>query len=126
MTSAQLIDMLWDKVFSWVGLPVQIIGDRDTRLTADRMRALKLASLLKVLVYVLPSLHLIAPVLMEVMSALTKHYFYASYLLPEAAGTKGSWDRESPSLLYDHNNTAKLLLQDIHHTFCYLVETLST
>ena len=40
MTCAQLITLLWDKVFSWAGLPARIIGDRDTRLTAKQMRAL--------------------------------------------------------------------------------------
>jgi hypothetical protein len=42
MSTKDLIDLLWERVFSWVGLPMGIIGDRyrDTRLTADQMRAL--------------------------------------------------------------------------------------
>ena len=40
MTTNQLIEILWSKVFSWVGLPVKIVGDRDSRLTASSMRAL--------------------------------------------------------------------------------------
>jgi transposase InsO family protein len=40
MTTEKLIDCLWNKVFSWVGLPVKIVGDRDTRVTASSMRAL--------------------------------------------------------------------------------------
>jgi hypothetical protein len=31
---------MWRKVFSWIGLPESITGDRDSRLTAPRMRAL--------------------------------------------------------------------------------------
>jgi hypothetical protein len=40
MTSAQLCNLLYEDVFSWVGLPTVIIGDRDTRLTAENMREL--------------------------------------------------------------------------------------
>jgi hypothetical protein len=39
MSTQKLIDILYENVFSWVGLPVRIVGDRDTRLTADKMRA---------------------------------------------------------------------------------------
>jgi hypothetical protein len=35
MTTKQLIDTLWARLFTNVGLPMKIIGDRDTRLTAD-------------------------------------------------------------------------------------------
>jgi hypothetical protein len=35
-----LIDVLYKNVFSWVRLPLSIVGDRDTRLTAGQMRAL--------------------------------------------------------------------------------------
>ena len=31
MNTAKLIELLYDKVFSWVGLPDGIIGDRDSR-----------------------------------------------------------------------------------------------
>ena len=41
MTSTNLCDVLYDRVFSWVGLPESIVGDRDSRLTAGYMRALK-------------------------------------------------------------------------------------
>jgi hypothetical protein len=40
MTTKQLINTLWARLFTNVGLPMKIIGDRDTRLTADAMRAL--------------------------------------------------------------------------------------
>jgi hypothetical protein len=40
MTTKQLVDMLWASLYTLVGLPSKIIGDRDTRLTADAMRAL--------------------------------------------------------------------------------------
>lgn len=35
------IRILWEQVFSWVGLPNVIIGDRDTRLTASMMQSLR-------------------------------------------------------------------------------------
>jgi hypothetical protein len=31
MTTNKLIDVLWERVFSWIGLPVKIVGDRDSR-----------------------------------------------------------------------------------------------
>jgi hypothetical protein len=39
MTTNKLIDVLWEREFPWIGLPVTIVGDR-TRLTASAMRAL--------------------------------------------------------------------------------------
>jgi transposase InsO family protein len=40
LTTAQLSDVLFQEVFSWVGLPESISGDRDSRLTAKQMRSL--------------------------------------------------------------------------------------
>jgi hypothetical protein len=40
MTTTKLIEILWEKVFSWTGLSLKIVGDRDSRLTASSMRAL--------------------------------------------------------------------------------------
>jgi hypothetical protein len=40
MTTTGLLDLLWEKLFCWIGLPLSITGDRDTRLTASQMRAL--------------------------------------------------------------------------------------
>ena len=40
MTTEKFCDCLWERVFSWIGLPESIVGDRDTRLTASMMRAL--------------------------------------------------------------------------------------
>ena len=40
MGSEDLCEVLYDKVFSWVGLPLKILRDRDTRLRASQMRAL--------------------------------------------------------------------------------------
>jgi transposase InsO family protein len=40
MTCLQLCDTLYKEVFSWVGLPESIVGDRVSRLTASAMRAL--------------------------------------------------------------------------------------
>jgi hypothetical protein len=44
ITTKQLIDTVWARLFTLVGLPAKIIGDRDTRLTADAMRAQTLSS----------------------------------------------------------------------------------
>jgi putative transposase len=40
MGTQSLCDVLWTKVLSWTGLPLKILGDRDSRLTAKQMRAL--------------------------------------------------------------------------------------
>jgi hypothetical protein len=40
MTTQMLVDTLYARVFSWVGLPSKIVGDRDSFLTASQMRAL--------------------------------------------------------------------------------------
>jgi hypothetical protein len=40
MDTDALCDILWKHVFSWTGLPHSILGDRDSRLTAKKMRAL--------------------------------------------------------------------------------------
>jgi transposase InsO family protein len=40
MTTQMLCDVLWSKVFSWTGLPLKILGDRDSRLRAKQMRSL--------------------------------------------------------------------------------------
>ena len=37
MKSAKLAEILWGKVFSWIGLPVNILGDRDNKLTSSTM-----------------------------------------------------------------------------------------
>ena len=40
MSVKDLTELLWAKVFSWIGLPESIIGDRDSRLTASSLRQL--------------------------------------------------------------------------------------
>jgi transposase InsO family protein len=40
MNTTQLADHLFTLVFSWVSLPEESVGDRDTRLTASQMRKL--------------------------------------------------------------------------------------
>jgi Integrase zinc binding domain/Integrase core domain len=40
MKCPRLCELLWQKVFSWIGLPAYITGDRDTRLTAQQFRSL--------------------------------------------------------------------------------------
>jgi hypothetical protein len=40
MNTDDLCQVLWARVFCWIGLPSSIVGDRDARLTASQMRAL--------------------------------------------------------------------------------------
>ena len=40
MGTQELIDIMYKHVFSWVGLPNSIVGERDTRLTTGQMKAL--------------------------------------------------------------------------------------
>jgi hypothetical protein len=118
MTSEQLIGILWDKVISWVGLPVQITGDRDTRLTADRERALAKG--------------------LSVRLALSASY------RPQTDGSTERFNRTFLSKvrtcchsILSHGIVSCLLCcmlttiqcilpQDIHHISCYVVGTLST
>jgi hypothetical protein len=98
MTSAQLIDILWDKVFSWVGLPVQIIGDRDTRLTADRMRALAKGLCVR--------LALSASYRPQTDGSTERfNRTFLSMIRTCCHKHPKSWDRELPSLMYAYNNT---------------------
>ena len=40
MGSDDLCEVLYEKVFSWIGLPLKILGDQDARLRASQIRAL--------------------------------------------------------------------------------------
>jgi hypothetical protein len=35
MSTKELVDLLWTRVFAWAGLPASIVGDRDTCLSAS-------------------------------------------------------------------------------------------
>lgn len=47
MNTKELSNVLYERVFAWIGLPSSIVGDRDTRLTAAQMRGLAKALGLK-------------------------------------------------------------------------------
>lgn len=39
MKTTELVKVLYERVFSWVGLPSSIVGDRETRLTIPQMKS---------------------------------------------------------------------------------------
>jgi hypothetical protein len=98
MSSQQLIDILYEKVFSWVGLPVRIVGDRDTRLTADKMRALCKGLSIK--------LALSASYRPQTDGSTERfNRTFLSMLRTCLRNDSKNWDRALPSLVYAYNNT---------------------
>lgn len=98
MTSQKLIDILYEHVFSWVGLPVRIIGDRDTRLTADRMRALCKGLHVK--------LALSASYRPQTDGSTERfNRTFLSMLRTCCNKDPKNWDKAIPSLRYAYNNT---------------------
>lgn len=47
MSTQALIDLLYERVCSWVGLPDCVLGDRDSRSTAVRMKRVMRALAIK-------------------------------------------------------------------------------
>jgi transposase InsO family protein len=98
MNTVQLCDVLWKEVFSWVGLPESITGDRDSRLTASQMRALCkfLGMKLKLSVAYHPQ------------TDGTTERFHSTMLQMLRAFVKASqkdWSEHIPALLYAYHNT---------------------
>ena len=98
MKSKQLAEILWDKVFSWIGLPIKIVGDRDTRLTASTMRSL--CAQLDVRLALSASYR-------PQTDGSTERFNRTFKVMLQTACHKApkQWDKEIPSLLYAHNNT---------------------
>jgi transposase InsO family protein len=98
MTSAQLCDLIWKEVFSWVGLPASIIGDRDTRFSASHFRKLCIYLGVKVKLYIA----------YHPQTDGTSERFHSSMLKMLRAFCQEnhkSWSEYIPALLYAYHNT---------------------
>jgi len=98
MTTAGMCDVLYKHVFSWVGLPASIIGDRDSRLTASWMR-----KLVKYLV-----LRLKLSTAYHPQTDGETERFHATFLqMLRSFVTKNhrDWSEHIPALLYAYHNT---------------------
>jgi transposase InsO family protein len=98
MTTKQLIDTLWARLFTIVGLPAKIIGDRDTRLTADAVRALckQLRIRLSLSAAYRPQ-----------TDGQTERFnrTFMSLLCATISQFKGEWGKQLPTAVYVYNNT---------------------
>jgi hypothetical protein len=98
MTTKQLIDTLWGRLFTNVGLPMKIIGDRDTRLTADTMRALckQLRIRLSLSAAYRPQ-----------KDGQTECFnrTFMSLLCATISQFKGDWEKQLPTVVYAYNTT---------------------
>jgi hypothetical protein len=97
MNTTQLIDLLWNRVFSWVGLPVKIVGDRDTRLTASQMRALTKELRIR--------LSLSASYRPQTDGSTERFNRTFLTMLRTASPEQNLWHTIVPALLYAYNNT---------------------
>jgi hypothetical protein len=98
MTTNKLIDVLWERAFSWIGLPVKIVGDRDTWLTASATRAL--AKGLSVRLALSASYR---PQTDESTERFNRTFL--TMLLTCCHKSPKSWDKDLAALLYAYNNT---------------------
>jgi hypothetical protein len=98
MTTKQLVDTLWASLFTLVGLPTKIIGDRDTRLTADAMRALckQLRIRLSLSAAYRPQ-----------TDGQTERFnrTFMSLLRATISQHHGDWEQQLPTVVYAYNNT---------------------
>jgi RNase H-like domain found in reverse transcriptase/Integrase zinc binding domain/Integrase core domain len=98
MSTPQFISALWEHVFSWVGLPAKIIGDRDTRLTASQMRALCRALQIK--------MGLSVPYHPQTDGSTERFNRTLLTLLRGAVNPYHSdWEAQVPAVLYAYRNT---------------------
>ena len=98
MNTQDLCDVLYKHVFSWVGLPEAIIGDRDTRLTASRMRSLSKALGLRVVN---------STAYHPQTDGQTENFHRTLLSMMRAFVNKyhSNWEDILPSLLYAYHNT---------------------
>jgi hypothetical protein len=98
MSTPDLIKVLYNRVFSWIGLPGSIIGDRDSRLTASQMRALckALAIRLKLSVAYHPQTDGSTEVLNKTLLTALRGFSNAYHT---------NWSKVLPELLYAYHNT---------------------
>jgi transposase InsO family protein len=112
MNTVQLCDILWKEVFSWVGLPESITGDRDSRLTASQMRALCkfLGMKLKLSVAYHPQ------------TDGTSERFHSTMLQMLRAfvsDNQRNWSEHIPALLYAYHNTIHTATGFTPHTILF-------
>lgn len=98
MSTAQLIELLYDKVFSWVGLPDCILGDRDSRLTADRIK--RVMRSISVRLFHSTAYHPQTDGQTE-----NFHRTFLSMLRAFVSKHQDDWEELIPSMLYAYHNT---------------------
>ena len=98
MSTAQLIELLYDKVFSWVGLPDCILGDRDSRLTADRIK--RVMRSISVRLFHSTAYHPQTDGQTE-----NFHRTFLSMLRAFVSKHQDDWEELVPSMLYAYHNT---------------------
>jgi hypothetical protein len=98
MSTPDLIKVLYNRVFSWIGLPECIIGDRDSRLRASQMRALRKALAIRSNLSV--AYH---PQTYGSTGVFNKTFLTALRGFSNAYET--NWSKVSPELLYACQNT---------------------
>ena len=98
MSTKQLIDLLWSRVFSYAGLPESIVGDRDTRLRAREFRALcaHLQVRMKLSVAYHPQTDGATEIFNKTLIRMLRSYV-------EEFGSK--WTEGIPALCYAYHNT---------------------
>ena len=97
-TTRHLCRALWERVFSWVGLPESIIGDRDSRLTASMMQELR--KFLKVELHMSSGYHPQTDGQTE-----NFHRIFLSVLRSYVNNYHSDWEQRVPALLYAYHNT---------------------
>ena len=109
MTTNQLIELLWKHVFSWCGAPLRIIGDRDTRLTSSRMKALVkgLGAKLALSAGYHPAKLALSAGYHPQTDGSTERFNRTFLTMLRICCRKSprTWDVEIPSLLYAYHNT---------------------
>lgn len=98
MSSAELTDILYERVFSWVGLPECILGDRDSRLTAVRIKRIMRAIGVKMF-------HSTAYHPQTDGQTENFHRTFLSMLRSFVSTHQRDWEELVPSLLYAYHNT---------------------
>lgn len=92
------IRVLWERVFSWVGLPNVIIGDRDSRLTASMMQSLR--KFLQVELRLSSGYHPQTDGQTE-----NFHRIFLTSLRSYVSEYHGDWMQRIPAFLYAYHNT---------------------
>jgi transposase InsO family protein len=113
MNATQLADHLFTRVFSWVGFPQEIVGDRDTRLTASQMRKLKrqLNVRLKLSVAYHPQT--------DGSTERFNRTFLQMLRTTLSTGMHSNWEKNIPALLFAYHNTVHSSTGFTPHTLLF-------